>query len=96
MSKLNCGPSVGRLRTDMILGPTTFRRKELHPTDSESSSLPRARPIRQRLGFLRHPSVALPNPASFASDRVESGVLTALVFDQNEAQPRCGLMRSTF
>jgi hypothetical protein len=85
-----------QLVTKPIFRLAEFLCTELQPTDSESSAFLRAKPTHQWLDFLCHPIVDPPNPASFASNRRESGVLTGLVRHQNEAPPRCGSMRSTF
>src|SRR5260370_29703958 len=79
-----------------VFGEWPFARKEQQPTDSESCAALRVTLKRRKLGFLRHPSVTLPNPASFASDLLEPEVLTGLVSHHNEGRPKCGLIRSTF
>jgi hypothetical protein len=90
------GSELYELAIKPVFHLAAFLRTEQQPRDSESCALLRAKPTHQRLDFLCHPIVDPPNPASFASNRLESGVLTGLVRHQNEAQPRCGLMRSTF
>jgi hypothetical protein len=79
-----------------IFHRATFVRTEQQPTDSESSALLRPKPTHQRLDFLCHPSVTPQNPPSFSRNLPELAGLTGLVRHQNEAQPRPGLMHSTF
>jgi len=79
-----------------IFHPATFLRTEQQPTDLETSAPLHAILIRQRLGFLLHPTVGPLNPAFFSSNLLEPEVPPGLIRRQNETQPRCGLMRSTF
>ena len=78
------------LLIEAIFRLATLPRTEQQPTDSETSVPLRAKPKRQRLGFLLHATVAPPNPASFSSNLLEPEALTGLVRHQNEVQPRCG------